>query len=104
MNEYICLKCRRVFQVGASYAKCCGEVEEFSPEKHGELLIGSSNSWISVWEKWKSNPEFRKISDKLSEEGSYGAATAINSFIEELLENKVVHFLDVEKYYKDEDE
>lgn len=83
MKQYICLKCNLVFQAGESYAKCCGKIEEFSPEKHGDLLVGLSNSWISVWSKWKDNTEFIKVSDEL--EGSFGAATAINVFIEELL-------------------
>lgn len=84
MNEYICLNCRRVFMTGSEYAKCCGEVELFSLDKHGNSLIGSSNSWISVWKRWKDNPKFLEISYKLNNDGSYGAATAINVFIEEL--------------------
>jgi len=86
MEEYICLNCRKVFRAGSNYAKCCGEIEIFSTQKHGELLTGSSNSWISVWERWKNNPIFLEVSSELSENGSYGAATAINAFIEELFE------------------
>jgi len=86
MNEYICLNCRTVFMAGAEYAKCCGQIEIFSMEKHGQSLIGSSNAWISVWEKWRRNPKFLEISQQLTNDGSYGAATAINFFVEELYE------------------
>jgi len=90
MNEYICLKCNTVFHAGESYAKCCGEIEIFSPEKHGRLLIGNSNSWISVWKKWKNNSLFKKISQDLKQDSCYGAATHLNVFIEKLLEHEDV--------------
>jgi len=85
MNTYICMNCNHVFMAGASYAKCCGEIEEFSPEKHGELLVGLSNSWISVWKKWKDNPLLTEISNQLMDEGCYGAASHLNAFIERLM-------------------
>ena len=85
MNTYICTNCNHVFMAGASYARCCGEIEEFSPEKHGELLVGSSNSWINIWERWKDDPLFDEISSKLSEEGCFGAWAHLNAFIERLM-------------------
>lgn len=87
MKEYICLKCFRVFQTGSPFAKCCGTVQEFLIEKHGRLLIGMSNSWVDIWEQWKDNPVFRKVSDELSNDGCFGAATHMNAFIKELLRN-----------------
>lgn len=87
MREYICLNCFRVFQTAPPYAKCCGVVEEFSMEKHGRSLVGMSNSWIIVWEKWKDHPSFIVVSDELSNKGCFGAATQVNVFIERLLKN-----------------
>jgi hypothetical protein len=86
MKEYICLKCHRVFSTASLNPKCCGELEEFFPEKHGRLLIGSSNAWISVWEKWKSNPLLGDVIAKLSEEGCSCAATSINVLIQDLID------------------
>jgi hypothetical protein len=85
MNEWICLKCRTVFM--SKEGKHCGEPSEiFSIDKHGASLVSSSNSWVSIWEMWKNDPVFQEISDELTNEGSYGAATAINEFIRRLKE------------------
>jgi hypothetical protein len=84
MQEYICKECLIVFE--SKIGKHCGlDAELFSLEKHVRILISSSNSWISVWEKWKDNPFFNEFSYELSSEGCYGAATHINAFIERLL-------------------
>lgn len=86
MKEWICLKCHMVFHAGESYAKCCGEIEEFSPAKHGAMLVGSSNSWISVWKEWKDNEKLEEVSRELFEfYGNGSAATALNEFIRRLL-------------------
>jgi hypothetical protein len=61
-------------------------LEEFIAEKHGSLLIGNSNSWISIREKWYSNPLFDEMSRELSNDGCCSAATHINVFIERLIE------------------
>lgn len=92
MGEYICKNCFTVFQ--SASPKCCGEVEEFSPEKHGAWLVGASNSWISVWKKWKDNPIFERVSQELANEGSYGAATCLNVFIERLVSAQQLRALD----------
>lgn len=84
MMEWICLKCHRVFCAGEHYAKCCGEIEEFDVLKHGRLLIGSSNSWISIEKRWYGHPKLESISQELTQHGSYGAATHVNAFIESL--------------------
>jgi hypothetical protein len=85
MQEYICPKCGVVFEGGIG--KHCGiDSELFSLERHGRRLISSSNSWISVWEKWKDNQFLSDVSDDLINDGSYGAATHINVFIERLLD------------------
>lgn len=86
MEEWICLKCYRVFLAGSSYAKCCGEIELFLPEKHVGFIIGSSNSWYSLHEKWKNHPLYKEVSDELSNEGCYSAWIHMSSFIERLLE------------------
>jgi hypothetical protein len=88
MNEYFCTKCHRVFLAGDSYAKCCGDIERFSLEKHGRLLISSSNGWINVWEKWKDNPMLNEVISELAEIGCSSAATTINCFIEKLLDQQ----------------
>jgi hypothetical protein len=89
MIEYFCLKCNLVFVAGnkTTVCSCGGELELFSPEKHGRRLVGLSNSWISVWETWKDNPIFKKVSDEVAANGNYGAATHINRFIRTLLIN-----------------
>jgi hypothetical protein len=82
--EWICTRCGRVVIAG-SY-ECCGKVEEFSPERHSHLLIGKSNSWINVWEKWEKHPLIEEILHRLVGEGCYSADTVLNAFIERLLE------------------
>jgi hypothetical protein len=90
MEEYICLKCGTVYQGGKGM--CCGVSSElFSLEKHGAMLVSGSNSWISVWEKWKDHPFFNEISDELCNDGCYGAATHINVFIEKLLDRAEIN-------------
>jgi len=82
-KRYFCKKCNAVFE---GQPKCCGDVEEFSFEKHGETLLYLSNSWVQVWERWKDNPILKEIFDELCNDGCYGAATHINAFIEKLIE------------------
>lgn len=86
MQEYFCKTCGTVFQTSSQNPRCCkGDVEQFSIEKHRDSIISSSNSWVSVWKRWKDNPIFEEISQELSNNGSYGAATHINEFIQRLL-------------------
>jgi len=87
MKEYICLKCYTVFISGVASCRCGGEVEEFSAAKHGRFLIGSSNSWFEVWERWGDHPMLKKVSDELSDMGSWGSATHLNEFISRLIES-----------------
>ena len=75
------------FQADSKYAKCCGDIEEFSLEEHGRLLISSSNSWINIWGWWKDYPLLKEVSDELADSGCYGAATHLNAFIEKLARN-----------------
>ncbi len=78
-----------VFRTGSKNPKCCkGNVELFSPDRHVGYLISASNSWVTVWKKWKDNEFFQEISNELMEQGSWGAANHINVFIERLLEIK----------------
>jgi hypothetical protein len=80
-TEWICTKCNTVF--GSLNPTCCGKeyIEEFSLEKHGERLIGLSNSWISIWEHWKDDPLFAKACSNVYETGNYGASMCMNEFI-----------------------
>ena len=82
-EELFCKNCHSVFIGG--HGKCCGEVEKFSPDKHAIFLIGSSNSWISVWNRWKDDPMFEQVSCELINDGCYGAATQLSEFIERLV-------------------
>lgn len=85
ITEWICMECHTVF--GSKSGECCGkQAEKFSIEKHGESLIGSSNSWTSVYEKWRNHPLFLDAVREAQENGSYGASTAMNVFIEKLVE------------------
>jgi len=84
-EEYICLSCKKVFW---GPPKCCGDVELFIPEKHGELLVANSNSWIDISKKWNGNLSLEKVSERLSKDGCYGASTHMNVWIEELLEKE----------------
>ena len=71
MSEWICLKCHKVFHAGDSYAKCCGKLEHFDPEKHGRLLVGSSNAWLQVYEQWKDHPRLEEVSRRLINQNNY---------------------------------
>ena len=84
MDEYICKKCHTVFS--SKSPMCCGEVEDFSPEKHAASLVSASNTWIQVWEKWKDNPLLRQVSEELASEGCYSAASCLNEFIDRLIQ------------------
>jgi len=84
-GELFCNTCHRVFIGGDG--KCCGEVEKFSLEKHGKFLIGSSNAWIDIWNKWKDDPLLKETSQKLINDGCYGASTHLSEFINKLKEN-----------------
>ncbi|MFZ2992579.1 MAG: hypothetical protein WA061_02575 [Microgenomates group bacterium] len=88
MKEYICLNCHRVFRAGELYSNCCGKTEEFLLEKHGTLLVSSSNSWIDVYKKWKNNEIVQEISYELNKEGCYSASAVINEFIQRLIESQ----------------
>lgn len=83
MKEYFCKNCHTVFM--SALPRCCGEVEEFLPEKHAASLVSSSNSWIAVWRKWENNPLLEQVGQELANNGSYGAATCLNEFIERLV-------------------
>jgi hypothetical protein len=89
MKEWICLKCHKVFGAGEEYAKCCGEIEPFSPAKHGHLLISSSNAWHQVSEhvetEWRQHPVYERVWQEHFDRGSHGAARILVSFINELL-------------------
>lgn len=82
MKEWFCTNCNQI--VNAKNYKCCGPVEEFDPVKHAQYIIGKSNAWITIWEKWKDHPLLKEISNELIEEGCYCAATILNIFIERL--------------------
>lgn len=80
---YICLKCHNISTHLSG--KCCGvKVELFDPQKHGELLIGKSNAWIPVWERWENDPLLQETSSELSNDGCYSASTVVNEFIQKL--------------------
>lgn len=82
--------CRSVSHVGDKYKTCihCGSnnLERFDPCKHGSLLVGSSNSWLTVQRKWADHPFFEEVSQELLEENCASAPTHLNVAIEKLLE------------------
>jgi hypothetical protein len=84
MDEWICLECSRVFYANESFAKCCGKIEKFDPVKHAQKLVGLSNSWIQVWDRWKDDKRLQGISQELNNDGINGAAHHLNAFIESL--------------------
>lgn len=86
MNSWICLKCGRI--VIAKEFLCCGEIEQFNPERHCRLIIGKSNAWIRVWGMWQKHPLLKQISQDLANDGCYSAATILNQFIEHLIEKE----------------
>jgi hypothetical protein len=63
-------------------------VEVFSPEKHGESLVSSSNAWIQVWKKWGNCELMKESSQKLYDDGCYSAASHLSAFIEYLIDNQ----------------
>jgi hypothetical protein len=63
-------------------------VEIFSPEKHGQLLVGQSNAWIQVWRKWRNCDLMKETSQELYDRGCYGAGAHLNAFIEFLIDNQ----------------
>lgn len=87
MNEYICLSCKKVFY--QQEPKCCGPIELFEPAKHGNLLVGNSNSWIDIVKTWNGHHSLEKVSQKLINDGCYGFSTHINVWLEELLKKEL---------------
>lgn len=89
MTEFICKGCRSVFHTGDKHPICnhCGStnLEHFDPCKHGRLLVSSSNGWITVNDKWRDHPFFKKVSQELLEENCASAPTHLNVAIERLL-------------------
>lgn len=80
-RERFCEKCHHVF-----YGKpeCCGmEAVDFDVSKHGRNLIGSSNSWLQVWNDWGEHPRVRAVLSDMAENGNFGAATALSCAIED---------------------
>lgn len=90
MKEWFCTNCTHVFQAGESYAKCCGDtgefIEEFSPAKHVESLVGSSNGWISIYKQWGNHPLTKDVSQRLHNEGCYSAWIHLSEFIQSLVD------------------
>ena len=84
--QWICTKCYKVF--GSKNPVCCGKeyIEEFSLEKHGMILIGLSNAWINVYEKWENDPFFKEVSDELCNDNRWGVSSHMNEFISRLKE------------------
>lgn len=90
MQEWICLKCKQVFSAGESYAKCCGKVEVFNPQKHTQLIVGMANCWNSIDKKidseWINHPIYRKVWEEHIRNGSYGADRIFMDFVDELID------------------
>ena len=84
MDEWICLECNRVFY--AKEPKCCGIIDRFDPIQHAQRLVGQSNSWIQVWERWKDNEKLKEVSRELNNDGVNGAASHLNEFIERFVD------------------
>lgn len=83
MTDYICLKCNIVSNHPSG--KCCGqEVELFDPAKHGKLLVGPSNCWISVSKRWEDVPLLKEAQEELIRDGCYSAPIIFNEFIQKL--------------------
>lgn len=88
MVSYYCAQCHSVWS--GTRRECCGrEAELFSPEKHGESLVGQSNAWIAVWSRWRSHPLLQEVLHELAENECYSAATCLNEFIQRLLTDRL---------------
>jgi hypothetical protein len=91
MESKICLDCNSVW-MGGKDNKCSDckskNVEIFSPEKHGGLLVSHSNAWLQVWKKWGNCELMQEPSQKLYDEGCYGAGSHLNAFIQFLIDNQ----------------
>ena len=86
-NQYFCKKCNSV--VDGINPDCCGrKMTVFDLQKHAQFLIGSSNSWISVWQRWKDHPEIEKTAKQVYAQNNYGAAMILNTLINNLLKEK----------------
>ena len=82
-DEWICNKCGRVYE--SNLGRCCEvKSEKFDLCKHGRELISGSNSWISVWEKWKDDPLLAEVSGECIKDGCYSCAAIFNIFVEQL--------------------
>lgn len=75
-DEWYCKSCRGVFIT--KNPKCCGEVVKFNVSMHGRELIGLSNAWIQVWQKWEHHPLVKQIGQEWAEANNYGAAGILN--------------------------
>lgn len=86
MTQWFCTKCHCVFDAGAEYAQCCGAVEPFDAVTHAPALIGAANAWNDVWERWRNHPRLQQAAEDIVTGGNYSAATILNAFIEQLLD------------------
>ena len=86
MVKSICLRCLKVF---SGKPTCCGEVAEFDPTKHGELLVSGSNGWANIAkaaERWATHPLYQKVWKERAAAGNFGHSTTIIQFVDELIE------------------
>lgn len=74
--------------MGARDICCNKQVEIFDPCKHGEMLVGASNSWLRIYEKWGEHPAYIQAAEECYEDGYFGAAGIMNIFIQKLLDNQ----------------
>ena len=85
MSERYCRECRHVWS--GTKIECCGQAaEDFDPAVHGASLVSSSNAWLSVEGCWDSHPLMREVNRELWDDGVYGAATHLRTFVDRLVE------------------
>lgn len=62
----------------------CLLIDDFVRSRQG--TTAESNSWKQVWERWEDHPKFKEHREEMHRQGVGGAATILNSWIEEILE------------------
>lgn len=92
MMEWFCEKCNTVFHAehGSCYRGCNGKCVPFNIQYHGRNLIGLSNGWVTVWEKWKEHPMVEHVAKEHARNGNSSAAEILNEAFERIEQGELV--------------
>ena len=82
MKEWFCPNCHTIKHQFDKKPTCCGiKSQRFRLWRHGRYLISASNSWRTVWKRWKEHPLIEEVGMEHAESGNSSAANIFNDAI-----------------------